>query len=154
MVKSSDLVSSLVLFAVGLGFIVGGVKYGIGPLNSPDAGFFPIVLGAGLSLLSTALFVKTLLGKKQPQQKQRFWIKAGSWRKILLSMLALVFYLLSLDHLGYIITTFLFVFFLLKWVSAKKWMPSVITAFILSLGSYVLFKTGLGVSLPMGLINM
>jgi putative tricarboxylic transport membrane protein len=153
-VKSYDSVSSVVLFVVGLGFIAGGLKGGIGPLNSPGAGFFPTIMGGIMCLLSMALFVKTIRQKDRPGQKERFWLRTGSWRKILLSLLSLVFYMFALDHLGYIVTTFLFILSLFKWVSAKKWATSVLAAIIVSLGSYLLFKTGLGVSLPMGLIKM
>jgi putative tricarboxylic transport membrane protein len=153
-VKSNDLVSSIVMLVVGLGFIGGGLKCGIGPLNSPDAGFFPTMMGGIMCLLSMALFVKTLLQHDQSGQKERFWLRTGSWKKILISLLSLVFYMLTLDHLGYIVTTFLFILSLFKWVSAKKWATSVLAAIILSLGSYLLFKTGLGVSLPMGFIKI
>ena len=127
---------------------------GIGPLNAPGPGFFPTLIGGIFSLLSLALFVTTLPTKDRLREGGGFWREKGSWRKVLPSLLSLVFYLISLDYLGYRITTFLFILFLLKFVGQRKWGSSILIAILVSGGSYAIFKTGLGVSLPKGLINI
>jgi len=127
---------------------------GIGPLNAPGPGFFPTLIGGIFSLLSMALFVTTLPIKDRLREGRGFWREKGSWRKVLPSLLSLVFYLISLDYLGYRITTFLFILFLLKFVGQRKWGSSILIAILVSGGSYAIFKTGLGVSLPKGLINI
>jgi putative tricarboxylic transport membrane protein len=101
-----------------------------------------------------ALFISTFLAKDEPSERRSFWKEKKSWRKVLLSLLSLVFYLISLNYLGYRITTFLFILFLLKFVGKRRWGPSILIAMLVSWGSYVVFKTGLGVSLPKGLINV
>ena len=151
--KNKDLVSSSVMLIVGLCFIGGGVKCGIGHLTSPGAGFFPLLVGSIMSLLSVALLIESKLHPDQAEQKESFWIRPGSSRKVLLALACLVFYLFALDFLGYIVTTFIFILSLFRWISAKKWTTSVLVALILSAGSYLLFKTGLGVSLPVGVIK-
>ena len=126
---------------------------GIGPLNAPGPGFFPTLIGGTFSLLSVALFVTTLPTKDRLREGGGFWKEKGSWRKVLASLLSLVFFLISLDYLGYRITTFLFILFLLKFVGQRKWGSSILIAILVSWGSYAIFKTGLGVSLPKGWIN-
>jgi len=123
-------------------------------LNAPGPGFFPTLIGGIFSLLSLALFVTTLPTKDRLREGGGFWREKGSWRKVLPSLLSLVFYLISLDYLGYRITTFLFILFLLKFVGQRKWGSSILIAILVSGGSYAIFKTGLGVSLPKGLINI
>ncbi len=86
-------------------------------------------------------------------EKQRFWKEKSSWVKISLALLSLIFYMIFLDFLGYIATTIIFVFFLLKFVGKKGWGISIVMAVLVSLGSYALFKMALGVSLPRGLIK-
>jgi putative tricarboxylic transport membrane protein len=127
---------------------------GIGPLNAPGPGFFPALIGGVFSLLSMALFITTFLAKDQPSEVRSFWKEKKSWRRVLLSLLSLVFYLISLNYLGYRITTFLFILFLLKFVGKRRWGSSILIALLVSWGSYVVFKTGLGVSLPKGPINV
>ena len=152
--KSSDAGSSLVCMAVGLGFVAGGLRMGLGPLNAPGAGFFPVVIGGLFSLLSGALFVKTYLEKGGPREKTSFWKEEKSWVRVSYSLLALVFYLSALNYLGYILTTTLFLLFLLKVVGKKGWKVSIFLAVVLALGSYALFRMGLRVSLPQGWIKM
>jgi putative tricarboxylic transport membrane protein len=142
------------MFLVGLVFIAEGFTVGLGSFNAPGAGFFPALVGGLLSLLSITLLVSSFPKRNEPQEKRAFWRDKGSWKKIAFSLLSLLFYLFFLNFLGYIITTFVFVFSLLKWVSKKNWGPSLLTAFLLSLGCYALFKMGMGVSLPMGLISI
>ena len=151
-VRNNDFVSSLFCLCLGLVFMGGGVKMGLGPLNAPGPGFFPAVLGGVLSSLSTVLFV-TAARRKGLSEKGRFWKQEGSWRKILPSLLSLFFYLAFLDFLGYLLTTGLFILFLLKFVGKKGWGASILMAVIASAGSYALFRMGLGVLLPRGLIH-
>jgi len=141
------------MLLVGLCFIAGGLKCGLGQLTSPGAGFFPLLTGGVMSLLSAALFVKSILHRERAGQEEGFWLRPGSSRKVLFALACLVFYLLALDFLGYIVTTFIFILSLFLWISAKRWTTSLLAALILSAGSYLLFKTGLGVSLPLGLIK-
>ncbi len=154
-VGNNDTVSSLVCLLVGLGFVAGGVAMGLGPLNAPGAGFFPAVIGGLFSLLSGSLFLKAVLKKEgQTREKKSFWREEGSWRRVSLSFCALLFYLFSLNYLGYIFTTTLFLLFLLKFVGKKGWKISIFLAVVLSVGSYALFRMGLGVVLPKGWIHM
>jgi putative tricarboxylic transport membrane protein len=89
--------------------------------------------------------------RKGVSDKGNLW-KKGSWAKILPCLLSLIFYLAFLDYLGYLLTTSIFIFFLLKVVGRKGWGPSIFMAAIVSVGSYVLFRMGLGVLLPKGFI--
>ena len=151
-VRNNDCVSSLFCLCLGLVFIGGGLKMGLGPLNAPGPGFFPAALGVVFSLLSAALFV-TAARKKGSSEKKSFWKEEGSWVKIFPSLLSLVFYLVFLDFLGYLLTTSLFIFSLLKLVGKKGWAASIIMAIIVSVGTYAMFRMGLGVLLPRGLIR-
>jgi putative tricarboxylic transport membrane protein len=152
-VRNYDLGSGLLCLFIGLGFVMGGVKMGLGPLNTPGAGFFPAVIGGIFSALSIALLITTFIGKIRAGEKQRFWKEKNSWVKISLALLSLIFYMLFLESLGYIITTVIFVFFLLKFVGKKGWRISIVMAVLVSLSSYALFKMALGVSLPRGLMQ-
>ena len=152
--RDKEKLSSIVWMLVGLGFIWGGLKLGIGPLNAPGPGFFPTLIGGIFSLLSATLLITASLRKNQPQEKSSFWKKEKSWKKVLLSLLSLVFYLISLNFLGYIITTFLFILYLLKFVGKGGWRFSILTAILVSFISYAIFKIGLGVLLPKGLIRI
>jgi putative tricarboxylic transport membrane protein len=152
-VRNYDLGSGLLCLFIGLGFVAGGVKMGLGPLNAPGAGFFPTVIGGIFSALSLALWITTILGKNQAMEKQRFWKEKNSWVQVSLALLSLIFYMILLEFWGYIATSVIFIFFLLRSVGKKSWLISIVMAVLVSLGSYALFKMAMGVSLPKGLMQ-
>lgn len=126
----------------------------MGPLNTPGPGFFPLVIGGVLSLLSIILLVRTLWADTGPEGKLTFWKEKRSWGKVLFSLLGLIFYLIFLNYLGYLLTTFLFIVYLLKFIGKKGWRTSILIAILIAASSYVLFQIGLGVSLPKGMIKI
>jgi len=152
--KSRDTGSSLIFLILGLSFVAGGLRMGLGPLNAPGAGFFPAVIGGLFTLLSGTLFVRAVVAEKPDREKANFWREERSWARVFLSLLSLVFFLAALNYLGYILTTALFILFLLKVVGKKGWKVSILIAIAASLGSYALFRMGLGVLLPRGWISL
>jgi len=148
--KIYDWVSGLLCLCVGLAFVAGGVRMGLGPLDAPGSGFFPTMIGGILSALSLALLAATALGKMQAMEPRPFWKEPNSWVKVSLVVLSLIFYMAALEYLGYIATTIVFILFLLRFVGKKSWGISLAMALLVSLGSYALFKMALGVYLPRG----
>ncbi len=152
--RNNDFYSSLVWLLVGLGFLGGGLKMGVGPMNTPGPGFFPVVIGATFSLLSLVLFLTALSRKIQPAEIGRFWKSRHSWKKVIPSLLSLVFYLMALNYLGYLVTTMLFIFYLLKYVGKSKWVFSISIALLLTVASYAVFRIALRVPLPRGVLQI
>ncbi|OGP89705.1 MAG: hypothetical protein A2156_00660 [Deltaproteobacteria bacterium RBG_16_48_10] len=149
-----NLWSSLVWCLGGLGFFVGGLRLGVGSLSTPGPGFLPSVFGGILSILSIVLFVLTIQVKSKPQGQVKFWKEEKSWKKVLYSLLSLIFYLIFLNYLGYITTTFLFCFYLFKFIGGKGWWVSLLVAILASLVSYIVFDIGMEVPLPKGIIKI
>ena len=150
--KIYDWVSGLLCLFIGLAFVAGGVRMGLGPLDAPGSGFFPTMIGGLLSALSLALLTATALGKMRAMEMQPFWKEPNSWVKVSLVVSSLIFYMAFLEYLGYIATTIVFILFLLRFVGKKCWGISLAMALLVSLGSYALFKMALGVYLPRGLM--
>jgi putative tricarboxylic transport membrane protein len=142
-------ISSLFWLLVGLGFAWGGIRYGFGSWREPGAGFLPIVFGMLLAVLSIFLFMISLI-RDPDNQKNLFGLKGGSRTRIVLTFLSLVAYTALLKKVGFIVTTFLFVFFLMKGISGKGWGLSLVVALAFSLFGYGLFSLLLGVLLPKG----
>ena len=150
--RNNDSGSSLFCLCLALVFVGGGLKMGLGPLNAPGPGFFPAVIGGILSSLSAVLLVTSSRTQGTPARGS-FWKQERGWMKILPSLLSLIFYLAFLDFLGYLLTTSLFIFFLLKFVGKKGWGTSILMALIVSASSYALFRMALGVLLPRGFLS-
>jgi putative tricarboxylic transport membrane protein len=147
--RKYNKISSLFWLLVGLGFAAGGTRYGFGSWREPGAGLLPIVLGMLLAFLSLLLFITSLKGAPS-REKKPFWLEGGSRSSIVLTFLSLVAYTAVLKSAGFIVTTFLFIFFLMKGISGKGWGLSLVVALAFSLLGYGLFSLLLGVLLPKG----
>jgi putative tricarboxylic transport membrane protein len=152
--KNRDLWDSLVWLLVGWGFLWGGYSLGMGPWNAPGPGFFPILIGSLLCLLAVVFFIQSVLGRERVQKQVPFWKEKTSWKKVSYSLLALIFYLLVLNGLGFITTTFLFLFFVFKFVGKKRWQSSLLVALLASAITFLVFKTALEVPLPRGIFKI
>jgi cell division protein FtsW (lipid II flippase) len=74
----------------------------------------------------------------------------GKYRKGGLILLDLIFYNLALGFLGFTVTTFLFVVFLMKIVETQRWARTLVTALCSAVGFYFVFQSWLMVDLPTG----
>ena len=149
--RSYNLISSLFWFLVGLGFTTGGIRYGFGTWQEPGPGFLPAVFGTLLGLLSVMLFILSLRGNGRPEGRP-FWETKGSWKAVFPVLLSLFVYMTLFKQLGFILITFLFIFFLLRFIGKKGWMISISLALVISFFSYGLFSLLLGTPLPKGQI--
>ncbi len=150
--RSYDLISSSFWFLVGLGFLAGGFRYGFGTWHEPGPGLLPVVFGALLGVLSVVLFIVSLIKGRAgggPQEKT-FWEMKGSWKTVLAVSISLVGYMAFFKLLGFILTTFLFLFFLLRFIGKKGWLISISLALVLSFFCQGLFSSLLGTPLPKG----
>lgn len=146
--RSYDVVSSSFWLLVGVGFITGGFRYGFGTWHEPGPGLLPVVFGTVLGVLSSVLFIASFTGVKS--EKKSFWEMKGSWRTVLAVSVSLIGYMVLFKQLGFILTTFLFLFFLLRFVGKKGWMISIALALVISVVCYGFFSYLLGTPLPKG----
>jgi hypothetical protein len=68
-------------------------------------------------------------------------------------IVALLIYALTMEHLGFILSTTLFIAFLLWLVERQRWYVIVFGAVLSSLAAYLVFKVWLETALPIGLLG-
>lgn len=151
--RRSDLFTSIVWFLIGLGFTLGGLRLGFGNFGAPGPGFLPTLVGGILSGLSMGLFFRSFLVKTELHAVS-FWKEKGSWKKVLFTLLSLILYLVLLDYLGYILTTFLFLGYLIKFIGKRGWRLSIFVSIFATLVSYIVFAQWMEVRLPNGILGL
>jgi len=72
----------------------------------------------------------------------------------LLALLVLFSYPLLLKVFGFILSTFLFLFFLFKAMEPRKWFTLVVISLVGSLTCYLVFQVWLRVSFPKGILGI
>ena len=143
--------ASIIFLVIGLYGLVLCRQLPLGDWTEPGPGFLPL----GLSILLIAAGVLWLIrGKKGIEGKKKekiIWRDAG--KKLLTPAKILgisVVFILLLERMGYLLTSFIYVFFLFSWVSRFSLRVAVGLALLVGVGSWYFFGIVLGVPLPRG----
>ena len=145
--KNRDLVSSLFWLAFGAVFAVGGLQLGLVRQGIPGPGSLPFIVGLALIGLSFILLFQAWVSKPGPGEK--IFLERKTLHKFGFSLVGLISYGLLLKTLGFTLTTFLFLFFVLRFVGRERWITALVFSLATALVSYTLF-TSLQVNLPAG----
>lgn len=141
-----DQIIGVIWFALGIGMAIEGVNLGLGKASLPGIGFVPFVVGVSLGVCGVVLTVLVSIAKKDIDASK----KEQNWKFIIFAIFSLLIYASLLEEVGFLITTFLFMFFLLKMTSSKKWLIPFISALFIATVSFLIFSFWLSVSLPKG----
>lgn len=148
--KNFDRIASIVFMALGILIVVESGKisesaYGssIGPKT------FPMGLGIILIILSIMLLIETVKYRATYKiAEEHEDISSPNYKRFLIIFVAAVGYVLLLDKLGYVITTFVFLLIGFQTLEKGKWITSIIVAGAFSAVIYIGFVNVLGGSLP------
>ena len=138
------------LLLLGIVATVESWRLVLGAVGKPGPGFFPFYLALGLSITSLGLVVRSLLEREVGRGFLLGSIDVMGARKVAWALLGLFLYAFAFEKIGFLLSTFVVMVFLLRAVAAFDWLltlgSSVASAFL----SYLLFKVWLQVQLPSG----
>lgn len=147
----ADRVSSLFWMALGLGFIYGSVRLGLGTLREPGSGFLSLLAGSCLTLMALILFFQSFARGKGRQIKISALWEGMKWHRPVTIGLVLLGYILGLESIGFILCSLLLIFFMLKVLENFSWRKAVLISAMASTFSYLIFSVLLKVMLPKGI---
>ena len=148
-----DQLSSLLFFLAGLAVCLFSLPYRLGTLAAPQSGLMPFLSGAAMCGLALVGFVSGTLQRRRGVG-WRPVLRGAAWRRSLLTLLALLGWVVLLKPLGFLLTTVLFVGFLLAAILPQRWSVVVSVALLTALLSYLIFQTWLQAQLPVGPLGM
>jgi len=147
-----NLIPSLFFLCVGIFFALYARTVEIGTLTEPGPGFLPFFGGLTLTAMSIALLLGTLI-RQVAEARPSFFPRKDSWKRVLSVFLALIAYNLLLTHLGFALTTFFFIGFLVRFIFPQGIKRTLIVAVLSSVGARLLFINFLETQLPKGLFG-
>lgn len=150
----------------GIGVMALGAIYGTLAVAMPKAAIgnpmapkiFPIALGIGLVILGVLYFMKESVAYKEQVKKEgikEIDAKTAELNKktnklIILTSIAGLGYAFFFEHLGYVISTSLFIGIIMFAINGKKnWKLNISVALVFSVTVYILFFYVLAIPLPM-----
>jgi hypothetical protein len=157
----------------GLAICFASYRLSLGSLNDPGPGMFPFIAGSVLCVLSMVEWWNTTRAFRRVAQsltqtadggadgtrsvstvavEPLFANRVGAFKAAAI-IVALLIYALAMEHLGFILSTTLFIAFLLWLVERQRWYVIVFGAVLSSLATYLVFKVWLETALPIGLLG-
>lgn len=141
------------LFWIGLGIFVMifSYRFGLGTFNNPDSGLMSFLLGLLLVLLSLYGLITSVLKRAGDARPQAEVQRQTSYGKIALVLVALLMYSFILEKLGFLITTWIFLFLLFRSMG-NRWITTLIASTFTVFATYFVF-TYFGVRFPPGVFR-
>lgn len=156
--RSYDRVAGVFFLAVGAfftlysHFVLYARQTEIGSWREPDAGFLPFWGGLTLAAMSILLLISSFRsGATMPGPS--FFPARDSWRRVAITFASLAVYNLLLNPLGFTLTTFLFLGFLLKVIFPQSLRRTLLVSVIGSAAAHFLFIDFLETQLPKGILG-
>lgn len=126
-------------------------KLGLGGFHNPGPGLTPFLLGLLLLPISLYLIMKSAIKKGEGDETANEGQSRTNYGKIGLVLVALFGYSFLLERLGFLITTWVFLFLLFRSVG-NKWISALVASTSTVLATYFVF-TFFGVRFPTGILN-
>ncbi len=141
---------SLVWVFLGVLICLGSVKLSLGNFRNPGPGFLPFITGAILTGLALVVFLQSRRTGQGDQERKPFLADKTKSLKAVLTLIGLLAYAVGMEYLGFLLSTTLFLAFLLGVVEPQKWYVVVLGSILSSVASYTLFEILLKSPLPKG----
>ncbi len=138
----AERIITLFFLVINAGYLFYALQLTFGTLQSPKSGVLPL-LAATIGLL-----IIIILLLRQWPVKEVFLQDAIDWTKFIFVVIGLLFYITSLNTIGYFAATFMTLFYFFKIGDMIDWF----VPFIMAMGSsavfYLLFDYYLAIPLP------
>lgn len=148
--KKGNFVAAAIGFLFGIFVLIEALLLPKGTNGVPGPGLFPGVVSAILILSSITLFVRSL--RMKPEENVEIHPFSDDSKRVYLVMAILVVYLAVMPYVGFCVTTFVLMFALVKWFSARKVVPCLLIAAVVTAAIYLIFSKVLNVPLDFGLL--
>jgi putative tricarboxylic transport membrane protein len=139
--------------AVGLITIYGSFHLGLGTLREPGPGFLAFVAGCFIFFLAIIDILLSILLKKRDWTKLSTLWADVNWHRPLIILLVTLGFILVLQRLGFILSGFLVMFSIFKWVERMSWGKSIIIPVVTLSLTYLVFGFLLKSNLPKGILG-
>jgi putative tricarboxylic transport membrane protein len=123
----------------------------LGAINKPGPGFFPFSAGLIMLILSLTALFQSIRGRKKEEKTLRQ--EPFRWWNIVIILIAITAYAFSLEKIGFLINTFLFICLLLKVVEPQPWKTAIIGGLITTIAANLIFNVIFRAQIPSGILG-
>jgi putative tricarboxylic transport membrane protein len=153
--KKRDVVTPICWIILGFIISIWSATFSFGSWESPGPAIFPLGSGLILIFLGGILFFQA---RKQNEERpiESFvpLIPHGAaFTRVALSLGGMLLSAVFIDSLGFLLTFFCLILFLVRAVQPQKWRVDIFYTLFFTLGAYMLFQVLLKTTLPSGFLG-
>jgi hypothetical protein len=142
--SQKDFWSGLMFLAVGIGFAWGATNYSFGVAARPGPGYFPFGLGILLAILGGFILFESLVVETEDGEP----IGAFAWKPLIIIVGSVVMFGFILPRLGMLVSLPILIVVCSLAGDEFHWKDALISAVVLTLGSWLIFIKGLSLVIP------
>lgn len=147
-----NAITGLVTIFIGLVYIIMSYLVPRARIGNPlDPIYFPSGLGVLMTLFGIILFIrseKTHMIDSLKELKNMSDTEKKVMRMIIITCTCGALYALIFEHAGFVISTIFFLLGILFMTNGKKIVTNLVVSVFFSVGIFILFNHGLGITLP------
>ena len=143
-------ITILTCLSIGVVYLLMGLRYPVGTTANPGPGLYPLFVGGLLLVSSVAGGLEVFRANARQRESTPLWGK-HAWRLVTI-VLTMSVYIIILPYAGHMFGGIIVTFAALQVVGGIKWYTKLILTLLIPVGSFLLFDTILGVSLPKGIL--
>lgn len=149
-----DRIGGIFLLLVGLTVFLKCLTYPIGSFRSPAGGLFPLLASLFLVVLAGLITVKSFLTKDLGETSPApFFPSKQAFLRILAGLISLLGFMYLLPIIGFGPSTFVFIFFLSRFLGKYSLKTSLVFSLTTAVSAYYLFQVWLKIPMPPGIIK-
>ena len=149
--KAYDQGSSLFWLLLSVYVCIESLRMGIGTPQKPSMGFMTFGAAGILGIFSLILFIKASFEKEGDKVASAF--SGILWKRVFVVLTVLLFYAKFMPDLGYLISTFLLMFFLFLILKGTRWWWALGSSLLTTFLTYYLFSIALNCQFPRGVFG-
>ncbi len=150
---NAERAGSLFWLVLGAAAVYGSLDLGLGEMGQPGSGFLTFVAGCFVALMSVIVFVQSYRSDPAKQRRVSELWQGVKWQRAILITVLIAIFIAVFETLGFFICSFALLFVIMKWLEGLDWKTSVLVPALTIVGTYLLFKTVLKISLPAGIFG-
>ena len=149
---NAERLGAIFWLAFGLIVMFASFRLELGTLRTPGSGFLGFLGGGFVTLMALVVLVQSCLKQSKPHTMSSLWKGLKWWRPLAMALLVL-FYILSLERLGFIVTSLFFLLATFRGVVKFSWPRAGWVTCLVVGCSYLLFHVFLKATLPRGMFG-
>ncbi len=136
---NAQRLGSLFWLAIGLISIYGSLLLGLGNMREPGSGFLSFLAGCFICIMAVVVLGQSFIQREEVRAKLASLWEGVNWRRPLIITGLVLGFIVFLEKLGFILSSFLLLFILLKSVEKFSWSKAILIPVITMGCTYLIF---------------